>query len=71
MSQAGYVARVGDRRSAYRILVGRPEGKRPLGRLKLGWEDNIMNGSSKGGMRVWTGLIWLRVGTGSELLCRR
>jgi len=47
MRWAGNVARVGDRRSAYRILEGRPEGRRPLGRLKLRWENNIMNGSSK------------------------
>ena len=47
MRWAGNVARVGERRSAYRILEGRPEGRRPLGRLKLRWENNIMNGSSK------------------------
>ena len=62
------MAHVGDRRSANRILVGRPEGKGPLGRLTFRWEDNIMNGSLKGGMEVWTGLIWLRIGTGSSLL---
>jgi hypothetical protein len=32
---------MGDRRGAYRGLVGRPEGKRPLGRPKRRWEDNI------------------------------
>jgi hypothetical protein len=37
----GHVARVGEGRSVYRILVGRPEGKRPLGRPKRRWEDNI------------------------------
>jgi hypothetical protein len=31
---------LGDRRGAYRVLVGRPEGKRPLGRLNLRWENN-------------------------------
>ena len=31
----------GDRRSAYRILVGKPEGRRPLGKLRRRWEDNI------------------------------
>jgi hypothetical protein len=35
----GHVARMG--RSAYRILVGKPEGKRPLGRPRRRWEDNI------------------------------
>jgi hypothetical protein len=35
------VARVGKRRGAYKILVGKPEGSRPLGRPKRGWEDDI------------------------------
>ncbi|KAJ4447721.1 hypothetical protein ANN_09729 [Periplaneta americana] len=38
---AGHVARVGESRNAYRVLVGRPEGKRPLGRPRRRWEDNI------------------------------
>ncbi|KAJ4442256.1 hypothetical protein ANN_12122 [Periplaneta americana] len=38
---AGHVARMGESRNAYRVLVGRPEGKRPLGRLRRRWEDNI------------------------------
>ena len=38
---AGNVARMGAGRSAYRVLVGIPEGKRPLGRPRLRWEDNI------------------------------
>jgi hypothetical protein len=38
MRWAGHVARVGDRRCAYRILVGRPEGKRPLGIHRSGWK---------------------------------
>jgi hypothetical protein len=38
---AGYVARMGEGRSVYRVLVGRPEGKRPLGRSRHRWEDNI------------------------------
>jgi len=35
------VACMGERRGVYRILVGKPEGKRPLGRLRRRWEDNI------------------------------
>ena len=41
MRWAGRVACVGERRGVYRVLVGKPEGKRPLGRPRLGWEDNI------------------------------
>jgi hypothetical protein len=38
---AGNIASVGEKRNAYRILVGKPEGKKPLGRLRHRWEDNI------------------------------
>ena len=38
---AGHVARMGERRGVYRILVRKPEGKRPLGRPRCRWEDNI------------------------------
>ncbi|KAJ4435492.1 hypothetical protein ANN_18108 [Periplaneta americana] len=38
---AGHVARMGESRNAYRVLVGKPEGKRPLGRPRRRWEDNI------------------------------
>jgi len=41
MRWAGHVARLGEVRVVYRILVGKPEGKRPLGRLVHSWEDNI------------------------------
>jgi len=40
MSWVGHVALVGDRRSIYRVLVGKPERKKPLKRPKLRWEDN-------------------------------
>ena len=38
---AGYVARMGEGRGVHGVLVGIPEGKRPLGRPRLRWEDNI------------------------------
>jgi hypothetical protein len=38
---AGHVARMGEGRGVYRVLVGRPEDKRPLGRPRHRWEDNI------------------------------
>jgi hypothetical protein len=41
MRWEGYVARMGEGRGVYRVLVGRPEGKRPLGRPRRRWEDNI------------------------------
>jgi hypothetical protein len=68
MRWAGYVAHMGVRRGAYRILVGRPEGRRPLGRPRRRWEDNIKMYLQKLGWGAWTGLIWLRMGTGGRLL---
>jgi hypothetical protein len=41
MRWAGHVARMGERRGVYRILVGKPERKRPMGRPRRRWEDNI------------------------------
>ena len=41
MRWAGYVARMKERRGVYRILVGKPEGKSPLGRPRLRWKDKI------------------------------
>jgi hypothetical protein len=55
-------------RGAYRVLVGRPEGRRPLGRPRRRWEDNIKMDLQEMGWGAWTGLIWLRIGTGGGLL---
>jgi len=41
---AGHVARKGERRGVYRVLVGKPEGKKPLGRPRRRWQDNIKMG---------------------------
>jgi hypothetical protein len=41
MRWAGHVARMGDKRKVYKVLVGKPEGKRPLGRPRRRWEDGI------------------------------
>jgi hypothetical protein len=65
---AGHVARMGEGRGAYRILVGRPEGRRPLGRPRRRWEDNIKMDLQEEGWGSWTGLIWLRIGTVGGLL---
>jgi len=61
---------MGERRSIYRALVGKPEGKRPLGRPRRGWEDNIKMGLQEVGCRVWTGSGLLRLGTGGGHLLR-
>jgi len=41
MRWAGHVARMGEERKVYKVLVGKPEGKRPLGRPRCRWEDGI------------------------------
>jgi hypothetical protein len=56
-----------ERRNAYRILVGKPEGKRPLGRPNRRWEDNIKMDHREDEL-VWTGFMWLRIGISGELL---
>jgi hypothetical protein len=52
---AGNVARMGDKRNAPRIMVGKPEGKRPLGRPKRRWVENIKINLKRGRMG-WYGL---------------
>jgi hypothetical protein len=49
------VARIGEKRNAYRILVGKPEGKRPLGRPRRRWVDNIMDLGEVG----WGDVDWI------------
>jgi hypothetical protein len=51
-----------EKRHAYRVLVGEPEGKRPIGRIILGWSLDKLDKA------VWTGSIWLRIGTSGGLL---
>jgi hypothetical protein len=56
MRWAGHVARMGEKNNAYRILVGKPEGKRPLGRPRRRWVDNIRMDLGEVG---WGGLDWI------------
>jgi hypothetical protein len=56
-----------EKRGAYRIFVGRPEGRRPLGRPRRRWEDIIKMNLQEVGW-AWTGFSWLRIGTGGWLL---
>jgi hypothetical protein len=59
----------GVKRGAYRALVGKREGRRPLGRPRRRWEDNIkMDLREVGWGGAWTGSIWLRIETGGGLL---
>jgi hypothetical protein len=56
-----------EKRNAYRILVRKPEGKRPPGRPRRRWVDNIkMDLRERGGV-VWAGSNWLRIGTSGGL----
>jgi len=63
MRWAGHVARMGERRGVYSVFVGKPEGKRPLGRPRRRWEDNIKMNLQEVGWGIWTGSNWLRIGT--------
>jgi hypothetical protein len=68
MRLAGLVARMGQEIKLYKVLVGKPEGKRPLGRPKRRWEDGIRMDLRETGLGVWIGFDWLRIGTGGGLL---
>jgi len=59
---------MGERRGIYRMLVGKPEEKRPLGRPRRRWEDNIKMYLQEMVWGVWTGSCWLRTGTGGRHL---
>jgi hypothetical protein len=71
MRWAGHVARMGENRNAYRLLVGKPEGKRPLGRPGRRWWIILRGILERWDGVMWTGLVRLRIGTGGELLLIR
>jgi hypothetical protein len=58
MIWAGHVARIGETRNAYRILVGKLEGERPLGRPRRRWVDNIQIDLREIG---WDGMDWIKL----------
>ena len=65
----GACSMYGGQECACRVLVGKPEGKRPLGKLRHRRKDNIkMDLQEVGWGDAWTGLIWLRTGIGGGLL---
>jgi len=64
----GACSTYGREESSIQVLVGKPEGKRPLGRLRSRWEDNIKMNLRGVGCGAWTGSIWLRIGRDGGLL---
>jgi hypothetical protein len=69
MRWARHVARIGEKRKAYRLLVDKPEGKSTLERPRRRWVNNVeVDLVEVGWGVVWTGLVWLRIGTSGELL---
>ena len=68
MRWAGHVTRMEEGRGVHKVLVGIPEGKRPLGRPRHSWEDSIRWISRKWEGVVGTGWSWLRIGTGGGRL---
>jgi hypothetical protein len=65
---AGHIARVVERRGVYRVLVGKPEGRGPLGRPRRRWEENIKVDLREMVCGTWTGSIWVSIETGGGLL---
>jgi len=68
MRWAGRVARMGEGRGVYRVLVWRPKGNRPLGRSRRSWEDNIKMDLREIGIDGANWIIWLRIGSSFGLL---
>jgi hypothetical protein len=64
MRWAEHVAQIGEERGMCRVLVGKPEGKRPLGRPRRRCEYNIRMDLQEVECGVWTGLGWLGIETG-------
>jgi len=65
-----HVAHMGEERGVYRVLVGKPEGKRPMGRPRRRWVNNIRI-SSRWDVGIWTGLGRPRIETGGGRLLVR
>jgi hypothetical protein len=69
MRGAGHVTWMGEGRNVYRVLMGKPEGRRPLGIPRRRWEDGIkMDPREIGWGWGWSGLTWLRIGSFGGLL---
>ena len=68
MRWLGHVACMGERRGTYRVLMGKLEGRRPLGRPRHRWQDIFKMDLQELGWGAWTGSKWLRIGAGGGLL---
>jgi hypothetical protein len=66
--RAGPAAGMVERKDVYSYLVGKPEGKRPLGRPRRRWEYNTEMDLQEVGCGTWSSSIWLRIETGGGLL---
>jgi hypothetical protein len=62
------MASTGEDRKVYKVLVGKPDGKRPLGRRRHRWEDQVKLNLREIGWRVWSGFTWLRIVSSGGLL---
>jgi len=68
MRWAGHVARMGKRRGAYRVLIGKPVAKSPFGRTRRAWEDNIKMDLQ--GVK-WVGMDWIDLAQDRDRFCTR
>jgi hypothetical protein len=68
MRWVGYVARMGEVRGAYNILLGKREGRRPREDLGIDGRITLIWVLGKQGLGMWIGFIWLRIGTCGGLL---
>jgi len=71
MRWAGHVARMGEESGVHRVLVGKPERRRPLGRPRRRWVDNIRTDLQEVGCRYVVGFGWPRIKRGGGRLCVR
>jgi hypothetical protein len=67
LRSAGTVARIGEMRNVYESSVGKLKGKRPLGRLGR-WREDIRIDLKRNVGRLWSGYVWIRIGTSGGVL---